>query len=333
MVLGIRLCGGQQVTEWNAMAEEGIRFVIFPVSLGEVSGEEKERLCRQIQECRQAGMEWGLYVRMPVSEWETKTEAWRALVDACNRIATDRKRGLRILLDVTDAEAIYCLNREELCKGIGECCIELQTAGVQPMLFGSKYWHTVFLNDEKLKNCPRWVTQYHRECTYTGRFDVWEFTSAYRMSGIEGMIAVAELYPPHLPEETLALPKLNGYIGNSLAGALNRIGYPSDFQSRQRLAVQLGYKNTPEGYTGSAEQNRELIRLLGGTVSQSRILREGAYIRILPEAGDAYTGRRFEPAIYNNTFQVISVSGSALVFGIWGKALGVTVRNGVYIVN
>ena len=127
-------------------------------------------------------------------------------------------------------------------------------------------------------------------------------------------------------------PNLRGYVGTSITGALNRVGYPSDFRTRKRFAGQTGCWNEDEPYTGTAEQNRRLIKLLGGTVSQSRMLREGAYVRILPEGRDVYSGRRFESMIYHNTFQVITVSGASLTFGIGDAIIGTTGRNAVAVV-
>lgn len=333
MRLAARLCEGQRVTDWQAMVKQGIGLVIFPVPEG---GMESDGLLRQIQECGQAELDWGLYLRMPLSQWEAGESLWTELLADLEKMADDRERKLRVLMDVTDMDAVYRLNREVLCEGIVKRCEALRAAGTQPVIYGNKYWHTVFLQKTLTEEYARWIAQYHRECTYAGAYEAWEFTSAFRMAGVEGMLAVAQLSMPD--EEVrrageMQLPKLKGYIGTSLAGALNRVGYPSDLQSRRQLAVRMGYTKTPEAYVGSAAQNREILRLLGGTISQSRILREGAYIRILPEAKDVYTGRRFEARIYNNTFQILSLSGTALVFGICGNAIGTTARNTVSVVN
>lgn len=63
MRLAARLCEGQRVTDWQAMVKQGIGLVIFPVPEG---GMESDGLLRQIQECGQAELDWGLYLRMPL---------------------------------------------------------------------------------------------------------------------------------------------------------------------------------------------------------------------------------------------------------------------------
>lgn len=58
------------------------------------------------------------------------------------------------------------------------------------------------------------------------------------------------------------LPDLKGYSGVSIIEALQNAGYNSNFSYRKTIAKELKIKN----YTGTSEQNLEMIRLLGGTV-------------------------------------------------------------------
>ena len=62
------------------------------------------------------------------------------------------------------------------------------------------------------------------------------------------------------PEET-NLPNLSSYNGTSIVDALNSVGYNSSYASRKELAGKLGI----EGYTGTAEQNTQMLNLLRGT--------------------------------------------------------------------
>ena len=60
------------------------------------------------------------------------------------------------------------------------------------------------------------------------------------------------------------LPNLSGYNGVSIVDGLNSVGYNSSYSSRKELATKLGIAN----YTGTAEQNTQMLNLLrGATVS------------------------------------------------------------------
>ena len=60
------------------------------------------------------------------------------------------------------------------------------------------------------------------------------------------------------------LPNLSAYKGVSIVDGLNSVGYNSSYASRKELAGKLGIAN----YTGTAEQNTQMLNLLrGATVS------------------------------------------------------------------
>lgn len=61
-----------------------------------------------------------------------------------------------------------------------------------------------------------------------------------------------------------SLPNLANYNGVSIVDGLNSVGYNSSYASRKELAAKLGIAN----YTGTAEQNTQMLNLLrGATVS------------------------------------------------------------------
>lgn len=325
-----------QELPWELLADQSVKIVVLPM-VEQLWEKQCLALPEQRLKCGQAGIELGLYIKHPISDWQSRSGLWKEWLGFLKSPEWKRGEGeapCRVLLDVMDPDEIYRLNREILRQGICDDLKALRECGVQPVLYGNKYWQTVFFDFELPEGCYRWIAQYHRDCTYEGRYEAWEYTSAARIKGVDGLVALMQYEPGRCDGRDTGeyYPDLRGYVGTSIAGALNRAGYPSDFQTRKRLAEQTGCWSEEEPYTGTAEQNRRLIKLLGGTVCQSRMLREGAYVRILPEGRDVYSGRRFEPVIYHNTFQVITVSGASLTFGIGDAIIGTTGRNAVAVV-
>ena len=64
---------------------------------------------------------------------------------------------------------------------------------------------------------------------------------------------------------TSKLPSLKGYSGNSIVDGLKSVKYNSSFSSREKIWKQLG---KTDKYKGTAKQNLEMIKLLGGTVDE-----------------------------------------------------------------
>jgi hypothetical protein len=55
------------------------------------------------------------------------------------------------------------------------------------------------------------------------------------------------------------------YTGPSIVDFLKQSGQPSDFESRRKLAVDLGIVSTPEEYEGLSQQNIRMLDMLRGT--------------------------------------------------------------------
>ena len=60
-----------------------------------------------------------------------------------------------------------------------------------------------------------------------------------------------------------SLPNLANYKGVSIVDGLNSVGYNSSYASRKELAAKLGIAN----YTGTAEQNTQMLNILRGTTA------------------------------------------------------------------
>lgn len=156
-------------------------------------------------------------------------------------------------------------------------------------IYASKYWFTSILTDARFNSWLKWVAQYNSECTYSGAYVGWQYTSTGRVNGISGAVDISEFKDDFKAGATPAasvssdLPDLTGYEGCSIAGALNSKGYPSDFAYRADLAKQLGIK----GYTGTADQNLAMIEKLGGKVVKAEKPKEQTYT---VKKGDTLSG-------------------------------------------
>ena len=149
------------------------------------------------------------------------------------------------------------------------------------------------------------MAQYNSECTYSGEYQAWQYSSEGKVNGIAGNVDMNWFYKdyatdvyvePSSPQENI--PNISGYIGNSIVGALNQFGFNSSYEYRSQLASKLGISN----YKGTAEQNLELIQKLGGTVQQAQTSKP-SYTEYVVKKGDTLSGIAKR---YNTNYQTLA---------------------------
>lgn len=264
-------------------------------------------------------------------------EELKATLTQLKKVLNGRIIQYPVMLYLGDCDTTLTVKHEELAQFAQIYCDGIQKAGYEPGIYGNKYWFSHLLTAPCFHQWKKWVIQHHKECTFSGTFQMWQYTSMGKVEGITGYVRKCLFYEEEPVTECgegnwLELPKLTGYVGTSIVGALNQKRYPSDYDTRKQLALQTGIVRKKEDYKGSSQQNRELLRKLGGTVSVSRMLREGTYIKLKPESWNINTDSEFEKEIYRNTFQIISISGVSIIFGMEGTIVGKVNRNSVIVI-
>jgi hypothetical protein len=111
------------------------------------------------------------------------------------------------------------------------------------------------------------VAQYSNTCTYSGKYTGWQYSSSGKVNGINTAVDMNEFYVDYTATGAAttgvsSLPSLTGYRGTSIVEALKSKGVDSSYASRKKLAEKLGIA----GYTGTAAQNVQMIKKLGGRV-------------------------------------------------------------------
>ncbi len=325
MLTGISVQEQQGEIDWQAVKEEGIDFVMLGCR---IRGKEEETCFEEnLQGCVKNNIPMGVYVESrAVSIEQAKQEAEWVL-----SIIGNRQLQYPLMLFMGDCDTTLQVPMET--KGdIAEIfCNIIKTASFQTGIYANKYWFTNLLRDIRFQQWERWVIQNFKECTFSGEYSMWQYTSVAKIKGIQGYVAVSRCRTNKELRRT-GIPNLKGYAGTSLVAALNQIEYASDFETRRRLAMEVGVVAEPLEYKGTGQQNIEILRKLGGTVSASKMLREGAYIKIKPGSRNILTGTDFDAVIYDNVFQILRISGVSVVFGVRGRVVGKVNRNGVVVI-
>lgn len=94
-----------------------------------------------------------------------------------------------IFLDVESsggrADGIDKQTRTEVCKAF---CQTIQNAGYTAGIYANKTWLTSKIDTSALSAYKIWLAQYAAKPTYEGRYDLWQYKSTGRVSGISGNV-------------------------------------------------------------------------------------------------------------------------------------------------
>lgn len=67
-------------------------------------------------------------------------------------------------------------------------CNTIANSGYTPMVYASKSWFGEHLNASALSSYRIWVAHYAAACGYSGRYDIWQYTSKGKVSGVSGNV-------------------------------------------------------------------------------------------------------------------------------------------------
>lgn len=176
---------------------------------------------------------------------------------------------LPIIIDIEDAEtggevgrlAAQKFNRTQYTNICKYFCDAVEAAGYSPMVYANPNWFSNHLYPEQLENkYGIWLAHYVSKTTYTGNYQIWQYSSVGKVSGISGRTDLNIFYmsPPAIPENlsaTVAADKSVTVSWDRAPGAEGYILYS---------AVESGGKLT---YTRLTDTNKTSYNAAAGTAS------------------------------------------------------------------
>ena len=181
----------------------------------------------------------------------------------------NRKLNLPVYYDIED-KSQTTISKNTLTKMCETFCKKIEKAGYWAGIYANKYWLTTHLDYKYLeKKYTIWVAQYNDKNTYSGKYDMWQYTSKGKVNGINGNVDMNILYKDIFsntkPNQNTVdkLPDLSNYKGSSIVDALKQNGYDSSFNAREKLYKEVGFTDK---YQGTATQNTKLLNKLRGNI-------------------------------------------------------------------
>lgn len=195
---GIDVSKWQGNIDWKAVAGAGIDFAIIRVGYrGYTAGSlvEDEYFRKNIAGATKAGIKVGVYFfTQAVTEAEAVEEASMA-IECVKGYHLDYP----IFID-TEWSGGYPggradgLSKAQRTKVVKAFCRTVQNSGYKAGVYASKSWYQDNLYADELNDYVIWVAQYNTECTYTGKYSMWQYTSQGSVAGIKGNVDMNVFY-------------------------------------------------------------------------------------------------------------------------------------------
>jgi len=184
--LGIDVSKWNGNIDWNAVKNSGISYVIIRCGYrGSTTGAmiEDPKFKTNIQGALNAGLKVGIYFfSQAVNEVE-------AVEEASMTIGLIKKYNISypVFLDVEAsggrADGIDRNTRTQVIKAF---CETIKNSGYTPGVYANKTWLNSYINAGEINSYKIWLAQYNTAPTYSGKFDMWQYSSKGQVSGISG---------------------------------------------------------------------------------------------------------------------------------------------------
>ena len=186
--MGIDVSKWNGKIDWEAVKNSGVSYVIIRCGYrGSSQGMliEDPRFAENIKGATKVGLKVGVYFfTQAVDEVEAVYEASYVLDKIKNY-----KISYPVFLDVEASggrgDKIDKATRTAVCKAF---CQTIQNAGYTAGIYANKTWLTEKIDASALNAYKIWLAQYAATPTYTGRYDLWQYKSTGRVSGINGNV-------------------------------------------------------------------------------------------------------------------------------------------------
>ena len=174
--------------DWKAVKNSGIEYVIIRSgyrgsSKGALIEDPKYRT--NIKGASEAGLKVGVYFfTQAVSESEAVEEASMVLEQI-----KGYKISYPIFLDVEASggrgDKVDKTTRTAVCKAF---CQTIQNAGYTAGIYANKTWLSEKMDAGSLNSYKIWLAQYAEKPTYSGKYELWQYQSKGRVTGISGNV-------------------------------------------------------------------------------------------------------------------------------------------------
>lgn len=194
--LGIDVSKYQPSINWESVKASGVNYVIIRCGYrGSSTGVLIEDPCfrSHIKGAKSVGLKVGVYFfTTAVNEAEAVEEA-----SMCAYLCSNYGIDYPVFMDCEPSgragyNAMSAAQRTEIIKAF---CNTIRSAGYTPGVYANKTWLSEKINTGGLSGCRIWLAQYNSDGpTYSGHYDMWQYTSKGKINGINGFVDMNQSY-------------------------------------------------------------------------------------------------------------------------------------------
>ena len=193
--LGIDVSKYQPSINWAAVKSSGVDYAIIRCGYrGSSTGAliEDPYFKSHIKGAKAAGLKVGVYFfTTAVTEAEAVEEASMCAY-LCNGYGLD----FPIFMDCESSpragyNGMSASQRTAIIKAF---CNTVRSAGYSAGVYANKTWLSSYMNAGELSGYKIWLAQYNSAPTYSGKYDMWQYTSKGSVNGISGYVDMNKCY-------------------------------------------------------------------------------------------------------------------------------------------
>ena len=184
---GIDVSKYNGVIDWSQVAADGVEFAFIRVGIRGYGAEgrlvEDEGFEENVESAIKSGIKVGVYFfTQAVNEVEAVEEASMTL-----SLIKKYKISYPVFLDVeASGGRADGIDRNTRTKVIKAYCETIRNSGYTAGVYANKTWLNSYMNAGELGSYKIWLAQYNTAPTYTGKFDMWQYSSKGSVAGISG---------------------------------------------------------------------------------------------------------------------------------------------------
>ena len=194
--LGIDVSKYQPSINWSSVKASGIDFVIIRCGYrGASTGVliQDPYFTSHIKGAKAAGLKVGVYFfTTALTEAEAVEEA-----SMCAALCSGYGINYPIFMDCeSSSRAGYnSMSASQRTAIIKAFCNTIRSAGYTPGVYANKTWLSSYMNVSALSGYKIWLAQYNAGGpTYSGHYDMWQYTSRGSVNGIKGNVDMNQSY-------------------------------------------------------------------------------------------------------------------------------------------
>lgn len=187
---GIDVSKWNKEIDWNQVADSGVEFVIIRCGYrGSNSGYlvEDPYFEQNIRGAKNAGLKVGVYFFTQALDVTEAVEEASIALTLCAEYELDYP----IFIDTEGAggngraDNLDAVTRTEVCDAF---CRTIESSGYRAGVYASCNWFNNNLISDGLGHHYIWLAEYRKVPQYSGKYDMWQYTSKGSVAGIDGNV-------------------------------------------------------------------------------------------------------------------------------------------------